>query len=70
MPVPSGDKTREIYGNVINGKINADIVSTAFIIKFFLIEICFTFILSPHKYFNIISTINLSTNILNFTFSY
>ena len=43
--MPSGDKIRETYGNVIKGKINDDIVSNAFIMKFFLIEVCFKSIL-------------------------
>ena len=45
-PMPSGDRTLEIYGNVIRGKMNDEIVSKAFIIKFFLIEGWFTFIFS------------------------
>ncbi len=34
FPVPSGIKTREIYGKVIIGNRNDDTVSIAFIIKF------------------------------------
>ena len=39
FPVPTGKRIRDTYGNVINGKMNDDIVRRAFIIKFFFIEL-------------------------------
>ena len=41
FPVPSGKRILEIYGKVINGKINDDIVKNAFIIKLIFNDFCF-----------------------------
>jgi hypothetical protein len=40
FPVPSGKRIREIYGNVISGKMNEDIVRIVFIMKFFFRFFC------------------------------
>ena len=65
LPVPSGDKIRETYGNVIKGKINDDIVSNAFIMKFILIEVFFTSVLLMY-----ISTYYISFSNRNFIIFY
>ena len=40
LPVPIGNKILETYGNVINGKINCDMVKIAFIMKLSLNDLC------------------------------
>ena len=65
FPIPSGCKTREAYGKVTNGKITDDNESTAFIIKFNLIDVfsCF-FVLTS---FIVFSSILYSLLYLRYT---
>ena len=80
LPVPSGRRILETYGNVIRGKINEDILSRAFITKFNFIDF-FLFIYALLYFANfiffsfgnfmfmrILSKINFSPiqNIMNF----